>query len=230
MSDMLLTKRRLLGGAALGGFAMALAATGAGSAAAVTAPEPEGTVDMADALKPGKLPDMSIGDPNAKVKIIEYMSTTCPHCAHFAQNTFDPIKAKYVDTGKVQFIVREFPIANQDQDPAAYAAFMLVRCAPSGPSIPLLETFMKQQMQWAGPGVSDVRGALLQISKIAGYTQESFEACLNNSKLVDDINAQRARGAKSFGVNGTPTFLINGKRYSGDMSVDSMSAIIDSML
>jgi protein-disulfide isomerase len=230
-SDMLMTKRNLLGGAALGAFAVALAATGATGALAATAPEPEGTVDMAQALEPTpNMPDMSVGDTNAKVKIIEYMSTTCPHCAHFAQTTFDPIKAKYIDTGKVQFIIREFPIANQDQDPAAYAAFMLVRSAPSGPSIPLLETFMKQQMQWAGPGVSDVRGALLQISKIAGYTQESFEACLNNAKLVDDINAQRARGAKSFGVNGTPTFLINGKRYSGDMSVDTMSAIIDSML
>ncbi|MBZ5761107.1 MULTISPECIES: DsbA family protein [Rhizobium] len=229
MSDMLLTKRHLLGGAALGAFAMALAATGAGTAFAATAPTPEGTVDMAQALQPGKSPDMAVGDPNAKVKIIEYMSTTCPHCAHFAATTFDPIKTKYIDTGKVYFIIREFPIASQDQDPAAYAAFMLVRCAPNGPSVPLLETFMKQQMQWAGPAVTDVRASLLQISKIAGFTQDSFEACLNNGALVDDINAVRARGV-TFGVNGTPTFLINGKRYSGDMSVDSMSAIIDSML
>ena len=133
------------------------------------------------------------------------------------------------NTGQVQSFIREFPIASQDQDPAAYAAFMLVRCAPNGPSVPLLETFMKQQMQWAGPAVTDVRASLLQISKIAGFTQDSFEACLNNGALVDDINAVRARGV-TYGVNGTPTFLINGKRYSGDMSVDSMSAIIDSML
>ena len=181
--------------------------------------------------KPAGVDDPHVlGDANAKVTIIEFGDYQCPSCRMFWREVEPRLKKEYVDTGKVQFIIREFPIANQDQDPAAYAAFMLVRSAPSGPSIPLLETFMKQQMQWAGPGVSDVRGALLQISKIAGYTQETFEACLNNAKLVDDINAQRARGAKSFGVNGTPTFLINGKRYSGDMSVDTMSAIIDSML
>jgi protein-disulfide isomerase len=160
------------------------------------------------------------------VKIVEYMSTTCPHCAHFAATTFDQIKTKYIDTGKVYFIIREFPI--DPQDLPAYAAFMLVRCAPNGPSIPLLETFMKQQENWAR--VQDVRGALLQISKLAGFTQESFEACLTNQKLVDDVNSVRDRGSKQYGVSGTPTFLINGKRYAGDMSFEAMSTIIDGML
>ena len=105
---------------------------------------------------------------------------------------------------------------------------MLARCAPEGQYFPMVSMLMKQQDTWAA--AQDGREALLQMSKLAGFTQESFETCLTNQKLLDDVNAVRERGAKEFGVAATPTFLINGKRYSGDMSVDSMSALIDSLL
>jgi protein-disulfide isomerase len=198
---------------------------------AVELPTSEGDVDMAEVLKPGALPDMALGEANAPVTIVEYMSTTCPHCAAFHNNTFDAIKEKYVDSGKVRFILREFPF-----DPRAAAAFMLARCNPQDTTklteaaqyFPMISMLMKQQETWAG--AQDGREALLQMSKLAGFTQESFQACLTNQKLLDDVNAVRERGAKEFGVAATPTFLINGKRYSGDMSVDTMSALIDSML
>ena len=198
---------------------------------AAEVPAAEGDVDMAEVLKPGALPDMVLGEANAPVTIVEYMSTTCPHCAAFHNNTFDAIKTKYVDSGKVRFIVREFPF-----DPRAAAAFMLARCNPQDTTklteaaqyYPMISMLMKQQETWAA--AQDGREALLQMSKLAGFTQESFQACLTNQKLLDDVNAVRERGAKDFGVAATPTFLINGKRYSGDMSVDSMSALIDSML
>ena len=186
-------------------------------------PEAEGDVDMAEVLKPGALPEMAIGPEDAPVTIVEYMSMTCPHCAAFHNRTFDPIKEKYIDSGKVRFIIREFPF-----DPRAAAAFMLARCAPEGQYFPMVSMLMKQQDTWAA--AQDGREALLQMSKLAGFTQESFETCLTNQKLLDDVNAVRERGAKEFGVAATPTFLINGKRYSGDMSVDSMSALIDSLL
>ena len=198
---------------------------------AAEVPSAEGDVDMAEVLKPGALPDMILGEANAPVTIVEYMSTTCPHCAAFHNNTFDAIKTKYVDSGKVRFIVREFPF-----DPRAAAAFMLARCNPQDTTklteaaqyYPMISMLMKQQEVWAA--AQDGREALLQMSKLAGFTQESFQACLTNQKLLDDVNAVRERGAKDFGVAATPTFLINGKRYSGDMSVDTMSALIDSML
>ena len=198
---------------------------------AAEVPAAEGDVDMAAVLKPGALPDMAIGEANAPVTIVEYMSTTCPHCAAFHNNTFDAIKEKYVDSGKVRFILREFPF-----DPRAAAAFMLARCNPQDTTklteaaqyFPMISMLMKQQETWAA--AQDGREALLQMSKLAGFTQESFQACLTNQKLLDDVNAVRERGAKEFGVAATPTFLINGKRYSGDMSVDTMSALIDSML
>lgn len=198
---------------------------------AAEVPSAEGDVDMAEVLKPGALPDMILGEANAPVTIVEYMSTTCPHCAAFHNNTFDAIKAKYVDSGKARFIVREFPF-----DPRAAAAFMLARCQPQDSTklteaaqyYPMISMLMKQQETWAA--AQDGREALLQMSKLAGFTQESFQACLTNQKLLDDVNAVRERGAKEFGVAATPTFLINGKRYSGDMSVDSMSALIESLL
>lgn len=192
-------------------------------AAKVELPPSDGEVDMAKVLEPGPLPEMAIGDANAPVTIVEYLSMTCPHCATFHNETFEPIKQKYVDTGKVRFILREFPF-----DPRAAAAFMLARCAPPEQYFPMVAMLFKQQEQWAA--AENGREALLQMSKLAGFTQESFEACLTNQKLLDDVNTVRERGAKEFGIAATPTFLINGQRYSGGMSVDTMSALIDSKL
>ena len=191
--------------------------------ASVDLPRADGTVDMAEVLKPGPLKEMALGDPDAPVKIVEYVSMTCPHCADFHNNTFKQIVTDYVDTGKVQFIVREFPF-----DPRATAAIMLARCAPEEQFFTMVDVLLQQQSNWAR--AQDAAQALLDISKLAGFTQESFEACLTDQQLVDDVNAVRARAATEFGVQSTPTFLINGKRYTGNMSVERMSALIDSML
>lgn len=217
-----LTRRALLGTVAMASVVAALPML-AGSAFAQDIPESSGDVDMAAVLKPGPLPDRALGEPNAPVKIVEYMSMTCPHCAHFHNTVFDEIKKKYIDTGKVYFIIREFPF-----DPRAAAAFMLARCAPEQQYFPFVSMLFKQQQSWAT--AQDARAALLQMSKMAGFSQESFEACLTNQKLLDDVNATMQRGATEFGVNSTPTFIINGKKYSGDMSVETMSALIDKLL
>lgn len=219
-----ITRRSLLGGVALAAVAAAVPfALTPVAALAQDLPESSGNVDMAAVLKPGPLPDRALGDANAPVKIVEYMSMTCPHCAHFHNTTFEEIKKKYIDTGKVYFIIREFPF-----DPRAAAAFMLARCAPEQQYYPFVSMLFKQQQTWAT--AQDARAALLQMSKLAGFSQETFEACLTNQKLLDDVNETMQRGATEFGVNSTPTFIINGKRYAGDMSVESMSALVDSLL
>lgn len=189
----------------------------------VAAPPADGSVDMVKLMAPGPLPEASIGKADAPVTIVEYMSMTCPHCAAFHRETFDAIKEKYVDTGKVRFILREFPLDNK-----ATAAIMLARCAPEGQYFPLVSALFKSQMAWAT--ADDTRGALLQMSKLAGFTQESFQACLTNQKLLDDVIKVRETGSKDFGVESTPTFFINGQRYAGGMSVAEMSAIIDAEL
>jgi len=180
ISEMQLTKRQLLGGVAAATASMAVYGT-AQAQAAPEIPKPDGDVDMAKVLEPGALPEMALGKADAPVKIVEYMSMTCPHCAHFHNTTFDTIKQKYVDTGKVEFILREFPF-----DPRAAAAFMLARCNPQKPEelatpeqyFPMVAMLFKQQQVWAA--ADDGRAALLQMSKLAGFTEDSFTKCLTN--------------------------------------------------
>ena len=205
-----------LAGAAAAGLALA----GNASAQSRSA---EATIDAAKVAEPGKLKDMVYGKADAPVTIVEYASLTCSHCADFAINTFPTIKEKYIDTGKAKLIFREFPF-----DPRATAAFMLARCAPEDRYFPMIEVFFKQQQHWAG--AADGEAALLQIAKLAGFTQESFKACLTNQQVLDDVRATMERGSTEFGVNATPTFFINGQKYAGALSVDEMSAIIDKLL
>lgn len=189
---------------------------------AVAAPAPAGTVDMDAVLQPGPLPEMVLGNADAPVTIVEYSSMTCPHCATFHNMTLPTIKERYIDTGKARLVMREFPF-----DPRAEAGFMLARCSDRN-YFPMIDTLFRQQRQWAA--VENTSEVLLQISRMAGFTQESFEACLTNQELLDDVRAVRARGASEFRVDSTPTFFINGNTYKGALSVDEMSAIIDSML
>ncbi|MBB2970057.1 DsbA family protein [Mesorhizobium sp. RMAD-H1] len=229
----MLSRRNVLSLAAISAVGVALAACSDSSdqvvAAAETtgatsdAPAPEGTVDVTKLYEPGKLKDMVMGNADAPVTIVEYASMTCPHCAHFAETTLPAIKQKYIDTGKVRLIFREFPF-----DPRAAAAFMLARCSPEDRYFPMVDVLFKQQQQWAA--AADAEAPLMQIAKLAGFTQESFKACLTNQQLLDDVNASRERGEKEFGVTSTPTFFINGKKYAGALSVDQMSAIIDGLL
>jgi protein-disulfide isomerase len=192
------------------------------AAPAASAPPSQGSVDMSKVLEPGPLPDQVIGNADAPVTIVEYASMTCPHCAQFHATTLPEIKAKYIDTGKARLIMREFPF-----DPRAEAGFMLARCS-NEKYFPMIDVLFKQQQTWAR--AEDAQAALLQISRLAGFSQESFTACLTNQKLLDDIRAVRTRGAEEFKVDSTPTFIINGDKYAGALTVAELSAIIDSKL
>jgi protein-disulfide isomerase len=163
----------------------------------------------ADLMKPGPLPDLSIGKADAPVTIVEYASMTCPHCAAFHNTVLPVLKEKYIDTGKVRFIMREFPLDN-----LAAAASMLARCAGEGKALPLISALFAKQDDWAFVK-GDPRPELLKFAKQAGFTQESFEKCLTDQKLLDDISSIRSRAADTFGVNATPTFFVNGKKLNG---------------
>ena len=189
---------------------------------AAAAPQSSGSVDMTALLKPGELPERQLGKDDAKVTIVEYASMTCPHCAHFHETTLPELKTKYIDTGKVRLIFREFPF-----DPRAEAGFMLARCAGDN-YFPMVDVLFKQQQNWAV--AENVKDAMFQLSKLAGFTQESFNACLTDQKLLDQVRSVQKRGADEFKVDSTPTFFINGQTYKGALSIEEMSAIIDPLL
>ena len=204
------TLKDMIAGLALAGFVAAsfvapASAQSATESQSVQAPEPEGEVDMEAVLEPGPLEDNVLGEADAPVTIVEYASLTCPHCAAFHNETFDAFKEKYVDTGDVRFIMRDFPF-----DPRAAAGAMLARCAPGGKYYPMVDMLFEQQSQWAA--AEDAQAALMQLSKMAGFTQESFEQCLTNQELLDDVNAERERAANEFGVQSTPTSSKTGSR------------------
>jgi protein-disulfide isomerase len=170
----------------------------------------------------GPLDDIPLGSKDAPVTIIEYASMTCPHCAAFEVTTFPKLKEKYIDTGKVRFIMREYPL-----DRVAAAAFMLARCAGPEKYNALVETLFQQQQKWA---VKEPLPPLLAIAKQAGFTQQSFDTCINDKALLAKVTEMRDRGSQKFKVDSTPTFFINGEKHSGAMSIEELDKIIQPLI
>jgi protein-disulfide isomerase len=220
------SRRELL--AATGMIALAGAAIGEVLIPHLSAPAwaATGDVDQAELAKPAPEGDVVLGSDKAPVTIIEYASMTCPHCAHFSETTFPELKKRYIDTGKVRFIFREFPL-----DRLAAAGFMLARCADkdggSQRYMAVVETLFAKQDQWI---IKDPVPALRDIAKQFGFTEQSFKACLTNQKVLDDIEAVRDQAFKKLGVNSTPTFFINGKKLVGDIPIETMAKEINPYL
>jgi protein-disulfide isomerase len=181
-------------------------------------------VPVEELMKPGALPDLTQGPADAKVTVVEYASMTCGHCAHFAKDVWPEFKKKYIDTGKVYYVFREFPLDN-----LAAAASMLARCAGGDKTFPLIEVLFEKQAEWAFVEGNPVP-KLFEIAKQAGFTQEAFDKCLTDQKLLDNITAGRTRGSEVFGVSATPTFFINGKRLDGSPTMASFDKMIEPLL
>jgi protein-disulfide isomerase len=181
-------------------------------------------VSAEELMKPGPLPDLVLGKDDAPITVVEYASMTCGHCANFHNTVFPVLKEKYIDTGKVRFIMREFPLDN-----LAAGASMLARCAGGDKTFPLIGALFHTQETWAFVR-GDPRPELFKVAKQAGFTQESFDKCLADQKLLDDISAVRTRGTEQFGVNSTPTFFINGKKMTSGPSVEEFDKAFGAIL
>ena len=213
------TRRKLL--EIIGAMGLAIASAGfglAGSAHAEAA-----SVSTSDLMADGPLPDVALGDAKAPVTIVEYASMTCSHCAAFHAETLPKLKAEYIDTGKVRFILREFPL-----DPLATAGFMLARAVGPDKRYAMIDLLFSSQKTWAF--VDNNIEALAALVKQTGMTQDMFEATLKDQALYDKVNQTRDIADKKFGVSSTPTFFINGKRQAGAFSVDQMHALIDPLI
>jgi protein-disulfide isomerase len=217
MPALLNSRRDLLKFAAAGSALGAAQLVGLTSAAAQNA-----RVDVEQLMAEGALPDVVEGEANAPVTIVEYASMTCSHCATFHTKVYPTLKSKYIDTGKAKFMLREFPL-----DPLATAGFMLARCAGDKREA-MIELLFGQQKNWAF--IDKPLDGLSNIVKQTGMGQETFEKCLKDQALYDKVNTVRDRGAEKFGVNATPTFFINGKRVSGEMTVEQLDKELTPLL
>lgn len=180
-------------------------------------------VDVAELMKPGPLPEKVLGKADAPITIVEYASLTCGHCANFHANVFPHLKEKYIDTGKVKLVMREFPL-----DPLATAAVMLARCGAEDKYFDTIGLFFETQPAWTR--TDDPVKALRDLTKQVGFTQESFNACLTNQSLLDGVNAVKDRATNQFRVDATPTFFVNGTRATNFQTKDGVDKTLAPLL
>jgi|TARA_B100000614_G_scaffold257042_2_gene276651 protein-disulfide isomerase len=185
-----------------------------------------GTPDTAfekELLVPGPLGDMTKGDPMAPVTIVEYASLTCNHCADFGVNTLPKLEEQYIETGKVYYILRDFPF-----DPIATAAFMLAHCAGPERYFGFVDVLFAQQAQWAftQTPMEDLKA----IARQGGFSEERFDQCMKDERIFNHVKDVATRGAKTFGVRSTPTFFINGEKVEGALPWNEFEPLIEKAL
>lgn len=179
----------------------------------------------ADVAKPVSLPDMALGPKDAPVTVTEYASMTCPHCAAFNEKVFPQIKSEYIDSNKIRYVFREFPL-----DIKAAAGSMLARCIAkddSGKYFAVIDMLFRQQNDWVLKNTTDT---LTRIGKQAGLSQQAVEDCLKDQALLDKIVADQKFASEVLKVNSTPTFFINGDMIKGDTSFEVFDKRIKSLL
>lgn len=177
---------------------------------------------VAEVMQTGDLPEMSWGSPSAPVTLIKYMSLTCPHCKRFHAEVYPVLKRDYIDTGKVRFIMREFPIGK-----SSGTATVALRCAAPDKYLDLYGRFMNQQAQWVSQEVRT--DAIFRVAAQAGVSQDQFNACMINQTLVSQLNAVKERGRK-LGVIGTPNFFVNGKLVKSTVGIAELKTLIDPVI
>ena len=178
-----------------------------------------------DVAKPVSLPDMALGPANAPVTITEFASMTCPHCAAFNETVFPKIKSEYIDTGKIRYVFREFPL-----DIKAAAGSMLARCIAkddAGKYFAVIDMLFKQQNDWV---LKNTTETLIRIGKQAGLSQQAIEECLKDQALLDKIAADQKYASEVLKVDSTPTFFINGDKIKGEASFAEFDKRIKSLL
>ncbi|MFL5295664.1 MAG: DsbA family protein [Phenylobacterium sp.] len=166
--------------------------------------------------------DMSLGAPDARVQVVEYASASCPHCARFALQVFPTFKAKYVDTGKVRYTLKEYLT---EPEVLAAGGFLLARCAGKDRYFPVLDAVFRAQDEMLRTG--DYRTAFTRIAKDpGGLTDAQFQACMKDTAAAKALGERANRHLKADKVQATPTFVINGRRVEGAMTMPEFDAAI----
>ncbi|WP_460019959.1 DsbA family protein [Magnetospira thiophila] len=178
---------------------------------------------MASTARAAGYEELSMGRADAPVTIVDYSSLTCPHCAAFHTTTLEQIKKDYVETGKVRIVFTDFPFEG-----VGFRAAVAVRCADPLARQGLLDLLFKTQNDWTHS--PDPVAAMLKVTRLAGLTEEKFNACLADTALTEGIISRLQDAQKTHGVTSTPTFLINGEKLVGSEPYDVFQAAIDKAL
>lgn len=174
---------------------------------------------IADIMAPSPLPEMSWGSPTAPVTIVQYASLTCPHCRNFHLTTYPELKRRFIDTGKVRYILREFPIGKTSGN-----ATIALRCAPAEKYLDLYGKFMEQQASWVS---LEVRlDAIYAVARQVGMTRPQFDACLQNQGMIESLKWVKERGRK-LGVVGTPNFFIGDKLIKKELTIAEIADYVE---
>lgn len=216
-----LDRRTVIGGiAAAGATVLSGCAAGDGprQAAEQALVDADGAPNPIELMKEGPLGEKALGSAAARITIIEYASLTCPYCHQFHLTTFPRLKKELIDTGKVRYIIREFPIGR-----TAAAAAVVTRCAPAKDYFTLFDKFLTQQKKWTAQKVD--ADAIYAIAAQTGMSRTAFDACLANKQIEEGLIWVKQRG-REFGVAGTPTFFINGKKARGVLTLEQIKQMI----
>ncbi len=162
------------------------------------------------------------GSPDAPVTIVEYASLTCPHCANFHSDILPELKTRLIDTGKARLVFKDFPL-----DQLALRAAVMVRCNAGTRRNAMLDVLFTTQLSWARS--QDPVGALMNIGRASGMTDQDLEACFNNQEIIDSVIQQRLDAEQTYQVSSTPSFVIDGKLYRGALSVEQIAVVVDSL-
>lgn len=176
--------------------------------------------------------DMALGAADAPLTLIEYASSTCPHCAHFHETVWEQLKSNYIDTGKVRFVFREFPTAPA---PVAVAGFQLARCGGATTEqyfVRLGELFRQQSAIFATGSMEGVRQKFVEIGAAAGLTEQQVIGCISDEAGAERIRHTVEEGTRQFNITGTPTFILNGEKVEDPSVVtyEGLSRILDAAL
>jgi protein-disulfide isomerase len=202
-------------------FGLLLGLTAAVTPAVAQPPKPVDAAAAERLLQPNQQ-DRVLGKPNAPLTIIEYASLSCPHCAHFAADVLPKLKEKWIDTGKAKLILRDFPL-----DEPAMRAEMVLRCVPPERFYPVAETLFATQDKWVI--AKDWKAALERVLKLGGVSGKEVSACLDDKKLEDEVAQSRLDAATQLGVNSTPTFFVNGRKYEGEPTFEAFDKLLSGL-
>jgi len=190
---------------------------GTSSRPGVQPPPPAADADTsALALTPD---DRILGNKDAPVTIVEYASLTCPHCMHFATDVLPELKKKWIDTGKVRLVMRDYPL-----DGLALRAAMVARCAPPDKFYPFIDTLFQTQEKWAT--AKDPQAELQRLALMGGMSKKQFDTCIADKKLEDEVVGSRLTATQKLSVNATPTFFVNGTKFDGDPTAEAFDAVL----